>query len=127
MEEVTKANRLIAGIIDSVVGYVPMMIMAFVTGATGIGALMYIGYLVTIGYYLFKDALLGGQSIGKKAMKYAAVNQDGSSLDGNFMASATRNVSVIVPLLGLYEAFLVLTDKKRLGDEWAKTKVVNKA
>ena len=65
----TKANRLIAGIIDSVVGYVPMMIMAFVTGATGIGALMYVGYLVTIGYYLFKDALLGGQSIGKKAMK----------------------------------------------------------
>ena len=127
MEEVTKANRLIEGIIDSVVGYVPMMIMAFVTGATGIGALMYVGYLITLGYYLFKDALLGGQSIGKKAMKYAAVREDGSSLDGDFMASATRNVSLLIPFVGLYEIFLILTDKKRLGDDWAKTKVANKS
>ena len=86
-----------------------MMIMAFVTGATGIGALMYVGCLITLGYYLFKDALLGGQSIGKKAMKYAAVREDGSSLDGDFMASATRNVSLLIPFVGLYEIFLILT------------------
>ena len=126
MEEVTKANRLIAGVIDSVVGYVPAMVFAFMTGATGITSLMYVGYLAAIGYYLFKDALLGGQSIGKKAMKYAAVREDGSSLDGDFMASATRNVSILIPLVSLYELFLVITDKKRLGDDWAKTKVVNK-
>jgi uncharacterized RDD family membrane protein YckC len=121
MEEVSKLNRLIAYIIDGAIAYVPMMILAFVAGATGIGALMYIGYLIALGYFLCKDALFGGQSIGKKIMKYAAVREDGSSLDGDFVASATRNVTLFV-----FDWVFVLLDKPRFGDGLAKTKVVNK-
>ena len=62
-----------------------------------------------------------GQSIGKKVMKYKAVKEDGSSLAGDFGASAMRNITLFIPLL---DAILVLIDKPRLGDNIAKTKVV---
>jgi uncharacterized RDD family membrane protein YckC len=127
MEEVSKVNRLIALIIDSVVAYLPVLVLAFAAGATGINALVYVGYLVYLAYMLLRDALMGGQSIGKKVMKYAAVKADGTSLSGDFAASATRNVSLVVPILNLVEGIFVVTDKPRLGDGWAGTKVVNKA
>ena len=55
-------------------------------------------------------------------MKYKAVKEDGSSLAGDFGASAMRNITLFIPLL---DAILVLIDKPRLGDNIAKTKVVN--
>ncbi|WP_310556128.1 RDD family protein [Flavobacterium sp.] len=123
MNEVSKVNRFLAYLIDGVIAYLPMLVFAFITGATGITALLYVGYLVALGYFLLRDALFGGQSIGKKVMKYAAVREDGSSLNGDFMASLTRNVTLFIPLL---DAIFVIIDKPRLGDTLAKTKVVNK-
>ena len=127
MTEVSKLNRFLALFIDGIVAYIPMIILAFFAGAPGMGFLMSVGYLVAIAYYLLKDALFGGQSIGKKVMKYVAVKEDGSSLSGDYVASATRNVSILVPILNLVECFFVFTDKPRMADGWAKTKVVNKA
>ncbi|NJM80075.1 MAG: hypothetical protein HC854_11465 [Flavobacterium sp.] len=55
-------------------------------------------------------------------MKYKAVKEDGSSLEGDYMASIMRNITLFIPLL---DAILVIIDKPRLGDNIAKTKVVN--
>jgi uncharacterized RDD family membrane protein YckC len=123
MEAVSKVNRFVAYLIDSIVGYVPLIVLTFIAGATGIDALMWVGYALFLAYMLLRDALTGGQSIGKKAMKYVAVKEDGSSLDGDFGTSLTRNVSLFIPLI---DAIFVLIDKPRLGDGWAKTKVENR-
>jgi uncharacterized RDD family membrane protein YckC len=120
--EVSKLNRFLGYFIDALVGYIPMFIFGFLAGMLEMFSLVWIGYVLFLGYFLLRDALFGGQSIGKKAMKYKVVKEDGSSLAGDYMASLTRNVSLFIPLVDL---IMVLTDKPRLGDGWAKTKVVN--
>ncbi len=120
--EVSKLNRFLGIFIDGIVAYIVPAILAFVAGATEMAWLISVSYVVLIAYYLFRDALFGGQSIGKKVMKYKAVKEDGSSLAGDFGASAMRNITLFIPLL---DAILVLIDKPRLGDNIAKTKVVN--
>ncbi len=91
-----------------------------------------LSYVVWIGYVLTRDALpfLGGQSVGKKAMKLQAVTLDGQPLTGKWESSIIRNISLVIPVMPLVELFVLLTreDKpergRRLGDEWAKTKVI---
>jgi uncharacterized RDD family membrane protein YckC len=126
MEAVSKVNRFVAYLIDGIVSYIPLIILTFIAGATGIDALMYVGYAVCIAYLLLRDALTGGQSIGKKAMKYVALKEDGSSLAGDYGTSVIRNISLIIPIVSLVDAIFVLMDKPRLGDGWAKTKVENR-
>jgi hypothetical protein len=63
-------------------------------------------------------------------MKIQTVTLDGKSLVGNWEAALIRNGVLIIPLFPLVELFILLTreDKpergRRLGDEWAKTKVI---
>ena len=91
-----------------------------------------LGWLVLAGYLITRDSLpfLGGQSVGKKAMKIKAVTLDDKSLVGNWEVAAIRNGVLLIPFFGLIELFILLTreDKpergRRLGDEWAKTKVI---
>lgn len=124
--EVSKLNRFLALFIDGLVLAVPSFVLGLIAGLIGgMDWLVYIVYLIQIGYTLFRDALFGGQSIGKKIMKYKAVKEDGSSLEGDFGTSATRNISLIIPIVNLIDCIFVITDKPRLGDNWAKTKVVN--
>ena len=123
--EVSKLNRFLGYFIDGIVAGVLYGIVNFIAGMTGIAMLSYLGLALYIGYILLRDALFGGQSIGKKVMKYKVVKEDGTSLDGDFATSATRNISLIIPVLNLVDAIFVITDKPRFGDNWAKTKVVN--
>lgn len=120
--EVSKLNRFLGYFIDGIVAYIIPGILGFIAGATGMTWLISVSYIFLLGYILFRDALFGGQSIGKKIMKYKAVKEDGSSLDGDYMASLMRNITLLIPLV---DAILVLIDKPRLGDNIAKTKVVN--
>lgn len=121
--EVSKLNRFLALFIDGLILAVPSFVLGLLAGLIGgMDWLVYVVYLIQIGYTLFRDALFGGQSIGKKVMKYKAVKEDGSSLEGDYMASLTRNITLLIPLV---DAILVLIDKPRLGDNIAKTKVVN--
>lgn len=91
-----------------------------------------VGYLAAIGYLITRDSLpfLGGQSVGKKAMKIKAVTLEGKSLVGNWEAAVIRNITLIIPLFGFVELFILLSREEkaergiRLGDEWAKTKVI---
>ena len=91
-----------------------------------------LAWLTGIAYLITRDSLpfLGGQSVGKKAMKLKAVTLDGQSLVSNWSAALIRNGVLLIPFFWLVELFILLTreDKpergRRLGDEWAKTQVI---
>ena len=91
-----------------------------------------ISNIIGMAYILTKDALpfLDGQSIGKKALGLKAVTQDGESLSGNWSPGLIRNAVLLIPFFPLVELIVLLTKKDapegllRLGDQWAKTKVL---
>lgn len=122
-------SRLLGGIIDSLVGlglyYSVIWLMPDV--------LERFAWLLVAGYWITRDSLpfLKGQSIGKMAMKIKVVKVDGSELIGDWQTAIVRNVILLIPFFGLIEAIILITREsksdrgKRLGDDWAKTKVVN--
>lgn len=121
-------TRMIAAIIDVAVmaGLWIAVSMILPHFAAKIAGLLGIAYLVT------RDSLpfLGGQSVGKKAMKLKAVTLEGNALTGNWEPAIIRNGVLLIPLFGLIELFILLSREgkpehgRRLGDEWAKTKVI---
>jgi uncharacterized RDD family membrane protein YckC len=121
-------SRLIAAMIDVVVSIGVTITLVILLP----DILSKVAWLAGMAYLLVRDSLpfLGGQSVGKKAMKLKAVTLDGQSLVGNWEKAITRNATLVIPLLGLVELVVLLTreDKPerglRLGDEWAKTKVI---
>jgi uncharacterized RDD family membrane protein YckC len=122
-------TRAIAAVIDWVLGM-----------GIGIALLMIlpafsskIAWIVAAAYWIVRDSLpfLGGQSIGKKAMKIKVVTLTDQSLIRDWQASIIRNGVLMIPFFALIEVYVLLTreDKpdrgRRLGDEWAKTKVIS--
>lgn len=120
MEEVSKGKRFLGYFIDGIIAAVPYYIIAYFAMKSQNMGLIMVGYLIMLIYLLFRDALFGGQSIGKKVAGYKVVKEDGSSLAGDFMTSLLRNVSLLIPFA---DPILILMGKQRLGDGWAKTKV----
>ncbi len=114
--EVSKLNRFLAILIDSAIFSIP----AAIVGAMGLNMVDTILSLVGLLYLLLRDALLD-QSIGKKVMGYKVVREDGSSIKGDFLASFLRNILAVFVI----DYFVMLFAKQRLGDNIAKTKVVN--
>lgn len=94
-----------------------------------------IGDLVAIAYLLARDSLpfLQGQSLGKKVLGIRVEMRDGKSLSENWEAAVRRNAALIVPPFWAVELGILLSreDKPeagaRLGDDWAKTRVVKVA
>ncbi len=92
----------------------------------------FLAWLVAVGYWVTRDSLafLGGQSVGKKAMKLRVVTLEGKSLVNNWEPALVRNGVLIIPLFVLVELFILLTREgkpeqgRRLGDEWSKTEVI---
>jgi uncharacterized RDD family membrane protein YckC len=121
-------GRIVAAVIDVLVAMglqiaAAMLLPSFVHRIT---------WLVGIAYLVTRDSLpfLGGQSGGKKAMKLRAVTLEGKPLTGNWEPALIRNAVLLIPFFGLIELFVLLTREGkpghgiRLGDEWAKTKVI---
>lgn len=127
-EIVTFNTRIIAAMIDLVVaiGLVIGLLWILPVFALKLASLTGMAYLV------IRDSLpfLGGQSVGKKAMGIKVVTLDDKSLVGNWEAALIRNGVLIIPFFGLVELFILLTREdtpargRRLGDEWAKTKLI---
>jgi len=116
-------KRALAGIIDCVVAGGLSWIVA--------SLIPKLGPIVSIAYMLTRDALpfMEGHSLGKRIMKIKAVTLDGKSLSGDWGTSILRNVLLAIPLVGLIEVVVLFVRKdkipiRRLGDEWAKTKVI---
>ena len=110
----TPFERLVAAIIDG--------ILITLVSATGYGS------VVGIAYHLTKDALpfLDGQSIGKKLVKIRVISSDTNQPITNlYSESLIRSATLLIPIFNVIDAFLVFSkDRKRFGDQWAKTIVV---
>lgn len=124
VKEAAFDTRLIAGFIDGVIAAILMNILFKLSWILGWG-----GYMA---YFAVRDSLpfLNGQSPGKKLMKICAVDANGKNLSGNWALGITRNWIMAIPFAPLYEAYVLYSKKeahmplRRLGDDWAKTKVV---
>lgn len=124
-EQASKGQRVLAFLIDAIAVSVVGGLIGGILGNNN-GA---ISSLISIGYFLTRDALpfLDGQSLGKKVLNLRAIDANtGEALTGNWATSAIRNISVVVPILNFIEMFVLLfgKDGNRLGDGWAKTTVV---
>ena len=92
----------------------------------------WLAQLTGIAYFVTRDSLpfLGAQSVGKKAMKLTVSTLDGQSLAENWQVALIRNGILLIPLVALLELYILLnrengvTRGRRLGDEWAKTRVL---
>lgn len=86
-----------------------------------------LGGLGSLAYFLLRDSIgfLDGQSIGKKAMKILVVKSNGNNIKDDLGAGVIRNLSLIIPLFNILDAFMVTSkDGLRYGDKWAETRVV---
>ena len=119
----TAGQRFLAYLIDVFVISLPVGILVAIAPS-----LQVVAQILVIAYIFLRDSLpfFNGQSIGKKAMSIKAVKEDtGASIVGDYGAGFIRNVSQMIPILNLVDAFMVFSsDGKRFGDKWAKTIVV---
>ncbi|MFD2256797.1 RDD family protein [Luteolibacter algae] len=117
-------KRILAAFID-------MLVAIGISWAAGMinGRL---GYPAAVGYLLTRDSLpfLEGQSLGKKVVNLQAVNEGGKSLSGDWTPGIIRNIPMIIPFFPLIELIILVINKdkpngmRRLGDQFAKTKVI---
>jgi uncharacterized RDD family membrane protein YckC len=91
-----------------------------------------LGWLLSAAYWIVRDSLAftGGRSVGKIAMKLQVTTSDDKPLVGNWRVALLRNAPLLIPFFALIEIYVLLkrddtpASGRRLGDEWAKTKVV---
>jgi uncharacterized RDD family membrane protein YckC len=122
--EAPLGSRIGAFLIDAVI---VMLLFAIVGRISGL-----LAPIVGFGYLLTRDSLpfLNGESIGKKALKIKAVGEDGKSLSGDWGPGLVRNVVLLIPFFPLVELIVLLVRSgtpqglRRLGDEWARTRVI---
>lgn len=119
MEKASQGERMVAFLIDSIIGL-------------GIPALIFpdtLAYIIYLAYILTRDAIpyLDGVSLGKRFLKIRAVREDGTHLTGDYTTSFKRNIIFAIPYAGaLIElvAMIINDDDHRIGDQWFKTRVV---
>jgi uncharacterized RDD family membrane protein YckC len=108
-------DRILAGLID-------WLIIALLS-ATGFGAILALAYLLT------KESLplFDGQSIGKRLFGIKTVDSDSYlSIKNQYEKSLIRNITLLIPVFQFIDAFMIFSsDRKRFGDQWAKTIVIN--
>ena len=125
--ETDLVKRFLGAFIDGLVAGLAGYLAALITDVSSLQ------WIVAGLVLLVRDSLpfLDGQSPGKKAMKTKAVKEDGSSLSGDWVTGATRNILLAIPFAWLVECYILITrssrpgDGLRLGDNWAGTKVIS--
>jgi uncharacterized RDD family membrane protein YckC len=113
-EQVKKAepvNRLLAYLIDAVIATIGMILCI----------------LPGLAYFLLKDTLYDGRSVGKKMMGLQVINSQ-TLTPCKMMESVIRNVTLMIPIFGLIDAVMVFVDPDnlRFGDKWATTMVIER-
>ena len=83
-----------------------------------------LGVIISVGFFLVRDALFSGYGVGKRKMMVRVVRMDGSRCD--VVSSIVRNFTMFVPVLNLAEMILAVADRegRRLGDRLAETQVI---
>jgi len=121
-------SRFVAAAIDGVLS-IGLMLACFLILPDVAGRL---GWLVAAAYWIVRDSLAfsGGRSVGKIAMKLQVTTMDDQPLIGNWRVALLRNAPLMIPFFALIELYVLLKRDetpacgRRLGDEWARTKVV---
>ena len=129
-------RRIVAWLIDYAIAVV-LSVMSVVLGGillpavskdvlfSLIGLLVVLfGLLATSCFVLLRDGLSGGLGCGKRIMNLRVARSDGSRCD--WVSSALRNITFLVPAVCFLELLLPLLDGQglRLGDRIARTQVV---
>jgi uncharacterized RDD family membrane protein YckC len=119
--------RLIAQILDSVLGFMPLIVfavLAFLLGLDDVfkGWMVILGGVFVLVYLVFQDGMGRGQSWGKRMQSIAVVDQR-TGEPCRYGQSLVRNLSLIV--LNVVDCVFVFgRTRQRLGDIIAKTLVV---
>jgi len=91
--------------------------------------IMTIGFILCIipglAYWLLRDTLYDGRSIGKKMMGLRVINSE-TKTPCKMTDSIIRNISLGIPIFGIVDGLMVFIDENnlRFGDKWANTMVV---
>lgn len=106
---------IVISILGTIVGHIPVL------GLIVNMLLMLCMMIVSWGYCFLKDGLYDGRSIGKKIIGLRVVTDSGQQC--SWIDSLKRN---LLMLISPVELIVLLTSKdgKRLGDQWACTKVI---
>ena len=134
-------NRVMAGLVDMVIAWVPTVILP---GLGGILGLAYILTRDTVVYQFQKQEKWKNRSVGKKLFGLKVINLNDEVVD--YVTSVKRNLPLcigsivgIIPVIGwilggliglivaLIEIALIFSDNngQRLGDKFAETQVVD--
>ena len=129
LEETILHKRLLGGLID----YLLSLALLFIARIILPSSLDTAAWALQIGYMLTRDALpfFQGRSIGKMAMGLRVVGADGEPLIKKWEANIIRNVPFAFPIIFPFVEMIVLYKREndpkqglRLGDDFAKTKVI---
>jgi uncharacterized RDD family membrane protein YckC len=130
MRLASRVTRLIGQFIDGLVAIVPFILLVIVLPPENLDsdmapASLVFAMLFAVGYYLFADAMPGGQSLGKLMLGMAVVDRYNQAPCTAFQ-SFVRNI--VQPVLGILDWIFILGQgRQRLGDMLAGTIVVEKS
>lgn len=120
----SRGDRLIAQILDGVITIVLFFLFTWKLHEDSPGWLVALDMLPGLVYFLFADALPGGQSLGKRVLKIAVVDSF-SGVPCKWYQSLGRN---LFGFLGIFDwIFIFGKNKQRLGDMLANTIVILKS
>jgi uncharacterized RDD family membrane protein YckC len=130
MQQVGIGVRAVEGIIDLVITFAILWIVAHFSGQTTdqgfqlTGAPMFLGVAISILYFIVMEAMFGA-TVAKLLLKLRVVKDDGSPI--GWRESILRNVLRIIDGIALYlVGFIVVcatSNRKRIGDMVAGTVV----
>jgi uncharacterized RDD family membrane protein YckC len=127
----SRSSRLVAEVIDAMMCFTPFMALEALQSLgyepipVAAGGVWASALVFCIGYFLFADALPGGQSFGKALFGIAAIDQR-NGIPCSAWQSFVRNVLLFA--CGLVDWIVIFGERRqRLGDMAAQTIVVEVA
>jgi uncharacterized RDD family membrane protein YckC len=126
-----RGYRLIANFIDWVVTYViflgPYVVFDSALKTPMPDVMVILSFIGAPLYYLLNDGLPRGQSLGKKLFRIQVIDEK-TGQPCRIGKSFLRNIPMVIPLLNLFDVLYIFGEKrKRLGDCWAGTIVVERS
>ena len=118
-ELATPLIRLMARLIDDIFGL--LILFLFIVFS---GDLVWLGVLSYIIYFLLKDALPNGKSLGKYIFRIQTIGFKNKT-PCTLMQALYRNIFLLIPFVGFVDALMIFgRHHQRLGDRIADTVVV---
>lgn len=110
--------------IDGFIAIMLFIVLIFLFKSTGLENTLtgVLKILIPVCYFVFSDALPGGQSLGKKPFGFSVVSKT-TGKPCNIWQSFVRNA--FSPIFGIFDVVLIFgRNRQRLGDRFANTIVI---